>query len=151
MRSQIAKTLANHLPTLNDLMTATPEYLGQINGIGQKLSTVIVLFFEDQTNRKIIERLQDLGVCNGQNSKKWISEIFKNKNFVITGTLNSMTRQEASIAIEERGGNVTESVSKKTDILIEGINPGSKLERARDIGIEIWTEATLLERLKNMA
>jgi DNA ligase (NAD+) len=147
---QTAKILASHFHSLDNLIGATPEELEQLNGIGMKLSNGIVAFFREQHNLDILNDLRmfevvpgdgSLEVAQNQNSK------FYAKNFVLTGTLSSMTRQEAVEKIEHLGGNVANAISGRINILIAGENCGSKLEKAQSLGLEIWNEADLLENL----
>ncbi|MDR2629245.1 MAG: NAD-dependent DNA ligase LigA [Puniceicoccales bacterium] len=145
---QTAKILASHFRSLDNLIAATPEELEQLNGIGMKLSRGIVAFFRERHNLSTLNDLRELGVVPGnghleivQNSK------FYGKNFVLTGTLLSMTRQEAIEKIERLGGNVANAISGRVNVLIAGENCGSKLEKAQSLGLEIWNEADLLENL----
>ncbi|MDR1528315.1 MAG: NAD-dependent DNA ligase LigA [Puniceicoccales bacterium] len=147
---QTAKILASHFHSLDNLIAATPEELEQLNGIGMKLSSAIVAFFREQHNGNTLNDLRMLGIIPGdrhleisqnQNSK------FYGKNFVLTGTLSSMTRQEAIEKIEHLGGNVANTISGRVNILIAGENCGSKLEKAQSLGLEIWNETDLLENL----
>jgi DNA ligase (NAD+) len=147
---QTAKILASHFHSLDNLIGATPAELEQLNGIGTKLSNAIVAFFREQHNLDILNDLRmfevvsgdgSLEVAQNQNSK------FYAKNFVLTGTLSSMTRQEAIEKIEHLGGNVANAISGRIIILIAGENCGSKLEKAQSLGLEIWNEADLLENL----
>ena len=76
-----------------------------------------------------------------------VDEMFEGKTFVLTGTLTKLTREEASIEIEKKGGKVTNSVTKKTNVVVVGENPGSKYQKAQELNIEVWKEDNLLSRL----
>ncbi|MDR1457281.1 MAG: NAD-dependent DNA ligase LigA [Puniceicoccales bacterium] len=150
---QTAKILASHFHSLDNLIAATSEELEQLNGVGIKLSNAIVTFFREQHNGNILNDLRMLGVVPGdrrleisqnQNSK------FHAKNFVLTGTLSSMTRQEAAEKIEHLGGSVANAISKQVNVLIAGENCGSKLGKAQSLGLEIWNETDLLENLNGV-
>lgn len=139
---QIAKDLANKFLSINKLAQATAEQLANIPGIGEKLTESIIEFFKKTENQNLIKQLENFGIClcaqptdNQQDIK-----IFSNKNVVLTGTLKHFTRTKAKEIIESLGGRVSETVSKKTDLLIVGENSGSKLAQAQKLGITIWTE-----------
>src|SRR4029453_7425050 len=102
-------------------------------------------FFHEPQNRGLIERLRDYGLpMKSVTPRKRASQVFAGKTFVITGTLDDMTREEATRVIEEHGGRVTSSVSKKTSFLVAGKDPGSKLDKARENGVPIIDEQALL-------
>ncbi len=139
-----AKILAKRYGTMEALMEATEEELNSINDIGPILAASIVSYFEDETNKDIIKRLSELGVnMSYQGATERINEAITNKKFVITGTLEKYTRDEIKEIIELYGGKAQESVSKKTDALILGENPGSKYDKAVELGVPIWNEEVL--------
>lgn len=140
------KILAAHFKSIEELSKATPEDLVAINEIGQKMAENIVAFFQGHENQRLIERLKKAGVMteienNGQN--KDVS--LKGLTFVLTGTLPTLTRKEASAFIEERGGKVSSSVSKKSDYVLAGEEAGSKLEKAKKLGVKIIDEEEFKE------
>lgn len=141
-----AKILAKRYGTMENLMNATREELTSIDDIGPILAESIVTYFENEDNRKLIERLSEIGV-NMRYEGVAVSnnEAITNKKFVITGTLEKYSRDEIKEILESYGGKAQESVSKKTDALILGENPGSKYDKAVELGIPIWTEETLKE------
>ena len=143
-----ANDLANHFGSLDKLMNATMEDLMKIEGIGPNIAQAIVDWFHTPRNRELLEKLRKNGVWPVQSKAKegtLESQTFTGKTFVITGTLEKFTRDEAKEFIEERGGRVTDSVSKKTSFLVVGSNPGSKLDKAKELNIPILTEEELLK------
>ena len=142
------KILAAHFKSIEELSKATPEDLVAINEIGQKMAENIVAFFQGHENQRLIERLKKAGVMteienNGEN--KDVS--LKGLTFVLTGTLPTLTRKEASAFIEERGGKVSSSVSKKSDYVLAGEEAGSKLEKAKKLGVKIIDEEEFKEMI----
>lgn len=149
---ETAKDLARTFKTLDNLMKATPEELMQIEGIGGVVAASIRHFFQSERVQKSIRTMLELGVTPLPEEVQDISEIrenpFKGKTVVITGTLTSMSRDEASKRIEALGGKVAGSVTKNTDLLIAGAKAGSKLKKAQELGIEIIDdEAEFLKML----
>ena len=146
--SKTAKVLANYYLNMDNLVNATYEELMNIPDVGPIIAQSIVTYFSDEKNRILISELKDLGInmtYKGQIIKQ--NKNFVGKTFVVTGTLSSMTREEAKAKIEQMGGKSVESVSKKTGVVIVGENPGSKYDKAVELGIEIWDEEKLLEML----
>ena len=112
------------------------------------MSKSIYDYFHDSENLELIERLKELGVNTLFKGKQIIhSEDFSSKKFVITGTISIMSRNLLEDEIIARGGSVSSSVSKKTDVVIVGDNPGSKFEKAKELGITIWNEDELKFKL----
>ena len=146
--AKTAKVLAQKLETLDNIIQSTEEELTKIPDIGGIIAKSIVDYFSDNHNRAIVEELKDLGLNMTYLGKKVESnDIFANKTFVLTGSLTIFTRDEASEKIELLGGKTSGSVSKKTSVVIVGENPGSKYEKAKELGIEIWTEKEFEEKL----
>ena len=143
-----AKILARHYQDMDNLMLATYEDLSRINDIGETIAKSIVDYFQNDENILLINKLKEYNVNMKYTSGVVIQdEEFSGKTFVLTGTLNNITRDEASEIIENMGGKVTGSVSKKTSVLIVGDNPGSKYDKALNLGIEIWEEEEFLEKI----
>ncbi len=145
-----AKILAIRYKDLEKLMETSLEELTSVNDIGEIIAKSIVDYFALEHNQNIIKKLKELGI----NFKYLGSEIkeddrFLNKTFVITGTLDTMSRDEAKEKIELLGGNTSSSVSKKTSVVIVGDNPGSKYDKAKELNIEIWDEKQFLDMLNN--
>ncbi len=145
-----AKILAMRYKDLEKLMETSLEELTSVNDIGEIIAKSVVNYFSLEHNQKIIKELKELGI----NFKYLGSEIkeddrFLYKTFVITGTLDTMSRDEAKEKIELLGGNTSSSVSKKTSVVIVGDNPGSKYDKAKELNIEIWDEKQFLDMLNN--
>lgn len=142
-----SKILASRYETLDRLMSATFEELNQIPDIGEIIAKSIIDFFQNEKNRDIIEELKELKVgMEYTGPKVVINENFNDKTFVITGTLTKYTRDEVEEKIENLGGKTSSSVSKKTNAVIVGENPGSKYTKAVELGISIWNEEDLESR-----
>ena len=133
------------------MIESTEEELTKIPDIGGIIAKSVVDYFNDNHNRAIVEELKELGLNMNYLGKKVESnDIFANKTFVLTGSLTIFTREEASEKIELLGGKTSGSVSKKTSVVIVGENPGSKYEKAKELGIEIWTEQEFEEKLNRI-
>lgn len=142
--SKSAKLLAQKYQDIDNLMNASTEELINIKDIGNTLAKNICDFFANPSNRITIRELKELGLNMKYNGPKIeINEIFTNKKFVITGTLSFISRDELKTIIENKGGEVSSSVSKKTDVVIVGENPGSKYTKAQELNIPIWDEVTI--------
>ena len=141
-----AKLLASRYKTMENLENATYEELVAIRDIGDILARNIVNFFANPKNIDLMNTLCDIGINMeylGEEQK--VNEKFTNKKFVLTGTISFMTRDEIKALIESYGGSESGSVSKKTDVVIVGIDPGSKYDKALSLGIEIWNEEKFKE------
>jgi DNA ligase (NAD+) len=143
-----AKDLARHFGSLDRLMDAGVEQLLDVEDVGPVVAQSIHVFFAQPHNREVVEQLRAVGVHwpehdgDGDLSAKPLA----GQTFVLTGTLPTLSREEATRLIEGAGGRVTGSVSKKTDAVVAGEEAGSKLDKARDLGIEIIDEAELKRR-----
>ncbi|MGI6596275.1 MAG: NAD-dependent DNA ligase LigA [bacterium] len=143
-----AKTLAEHFDDMWALLAAKREELLTVAGIGDKVATSIQDFFREERNLSTVKRLAEAGVNMARvRPRAAASGNLAGKTFVLTGTLGSLNRSQAQTAIEERGGKVTGSVSRQTDFVVVGENPGSKLERAQALGINLLTEEEFLQLL----
>jgi DNA ligase (NAD+) len=140
-----AYTLVRAFPSMRALAGASLEDLQGVEGIGPHIARNLVEWFERPPNREVIDKLRGAGVRVEAEAPERRPDILAGLTFVITGTLPAMTRDEAAALIEGRGGKVTGSVSARTDYLVLGENPGSKLDRARSLGIKIIDEAGLRE------
>lgn len=150
--AKAAKTLAMEFETMDRLASSNYEELIAIDEIGEKMAQSILSFFELDEVKELIGELKSLGVnMTYKGPKKAALEestsIFAGKTIVLTGKLEQMSRNEAKAAIESLGGKVSGSVSKKTDIVIAGSDAGSKLTKAKELGIEIWDEGKMLAEL----
>lgn len=142
--AKTAKILAKKYETMDNLMNASSEELEQIKDIGSTLSSNISNYFDNPKNRILIHELKDIGINMEYKGLKIIQdEAFTNKKFVLTGTISFLSRDELKKIIEDRGGEVSGSVSKKTDVVIAGENPGSKYDKAKSLNIPIWDEVSL--------
>ncbi len=134
-------------------MGATVLDLLAINEIGDKMADSIVMYFEQEPVRSLIEELKTLGVNTtylGVKKSEIINSdsIFLGKTVVLTGKLEILSRNEAKEKLETLGAKVSGSVSKKTDLVIAGEDAGSKLSKAQELGIEVWNEQQLIDALK---
>ncbi|MBB6447763.1 NAD-dependent DNA ligase LigA [Bacillus benzoevorans] len=150
--AKAAKTLALEFEHMDRLAAATREELTSINEIGEKMADSIVTFFEQEEAKDLIQELKDVGVNMAYTGTRPAAvsqsdSYFAGKTVVLTGKLAILTRNEAKEKIEALGGNVTGSVSKKTDLVIAGEDAGSKLKKAEELGIAVWNEERLVEEL----
>ena len=144
-----AKILASHHKTLDNIINATYEELIETDNIGDIMAKSIKSYFSIEENIELINQLKQIGVnMNYLGEEVTSDENFMNKTFVLTGSLSELTRDEAGNIIELRGGSVTSSVTKKTDVVIVGENPGSKYNKAIELGITIWNEKEFIEKIK---
>lgn len=142
----VAKDLARHFGDLDLLMAASEEELCAINGIGQVVASALLAFFQEEKNRQVVEALRAQGVrFREQVAADASARPLAGKTFVITGTLPVWDRAEATRFIEQHGGKVTSSVSKKTSYVVAGEEAGSKLSKARELGVPVLDEAALRE------
>ena len=141
-----AKILAQKYKSLDNLEKANQEELQQIDDIGEIMANSIVEFFSQEQTKDLIKRLKEAGVNTKEAEEEILDNRFEGKTFVLTGTLTDFTRKEAEDLIEKHGGKISSSVSKKTDYVLAGEEAGSKLTKARDLGITIINE----EEFKNL-
>ena len=136
-----AQALARAFHDLDALMSAPVDALERVNDIGPVVARSVREFFDEQRNRELLERLRDAGVNTRSAATEAAGgEPLAGKSFVLTGTLSSMTRDEAAAAIERVGGKVSGSVSRKTSYLVVGADPGSKLDKATELGVPVLSE-----------
>lgn len=138
--AETAELLADEAGSIEALMSMTVADLTEIEGVGEKTAVAIAEYFKDRDQIKEIDRLLSLGVTPIVKKGKIRGHAFEGKSFVLTGTLSSYSREEASTLIKERGGKVSGSVSAKTDYLLLGEEPGSKYEKAKKLGVKIVSE-----------
>ena len=138
---ETAEILADEVQDIHQLEKMSEEELKEVEGIGEKTAQAIVEYFADAHHVKEIRNLLDAGVrLKSTRSVKYTGHLFSGKKFVLTGTLEKYTRDEAAQLIKERGGKVSGSVSQKTDYLLLGEDPGSKLDKAKKLGVKILDE-----------
>ena len=142
-----AQLLADSAGNIKKLSELSEEELCVIDGVGDKVASSIIEFLGDPAHQKEIDDLLHLGVTPTAQLKKIEGHPFTGKTFVLTGSLEELTRSEAGALIKERGGKVSGSVSKKIDFVLVGEDPGSKYDKAKDLGIEILDEATFQKML----
>ncbi|MDX1661058.1 MAG: NAD-dependent DNA ligase LigA [Gemmatimonadota bacterium] len=144
----VAADLTDHFGSIDALMAADRETLESIDGIGPKVAGAVVEFFDREENRRLVHRLAEHGVEMEAERREARDEgRLAGETVVLTGSLETFTRSEAKAAVEAAGGRVTSSVSGKTDLLVVGSEPGSKLDRARELGVEVLDEAAFRARL----
>jgi DNA ligase (NAD+) len=152
--AKAARVLAEHFGHMDGIMRASEDELTQIDEIGPKMAASIVNYFKQPQAQAVIERLKAAGVnmnYKGVRAESGENLPFAGKTVVLTGTLSSMTRQEAEETIARLGGKVTGSVSKKTDLVIAGEKAGSKLEKAEKLGVAVMDEAGFLQILSEVS
>ena len=142
-----SRLLAEEFLTIDNVMEATAERLVEIPEIGEVIAQSVVTYTQNDDFVDLIEKLKQNGLEMKQEAFEQESNLFNDMTFVLTGKLENLTRNEAKSRIEENGGKVTGSVSKNTTVVVAGSDAGSKLEKANELGIEVWSEAELLERL----
>jgi DNA ligase (NAD+) len=144
-----ARNLAAHFGNVDALMNATQEEIEEVEGIGPDRAEAIAEWFSDEENRRLVQELRDLGLnFTAGDELKPVEGPLSGQTYVITGTLESFTRDEAGKALEALGAKVSNSVSKKTAGVIVGEEPGSKLTKAQDAGVPILDEAALQKLLR---
>ncbi len=141
-----AEDLARHFPRLDDFFHLTEEELMKVEGIGPEVSASVVRFFRDRKNKESIERLKKAGIKLIEPKSKGRGKL-AGKTFVFTGTLKSYARDEARNLVESLGGTTASSVSKKVDFVVVGEDPGSKADKARELGIKTLTEEEFQEMI----
>lgn len=148
--SHVAQLLAERFVSLDAVCRASTEELTVVPGIGEVVARSVVHYFSLPANRKLVEDLVKAGVTvtAAEAQVKLEDEFWSGKTVVFTGALGSMTRPDAAALVTMRGAKVTESVSRKTDIVVAGTDPGSKYEKAMQLGILVLDETELLDRLK---
>jgi DNA ligase (NAD+) len=141
-----AQFLAEHFGSMDALLQASEEELEEVNEVGPRIAQSIVEFFQEPKNRALVRQLQDLGLRLTR-IKKQRGTTLAGKTFVLTGTLAHFTRDEAKKLIDDAGGRVSGSVSKKTDYVVAGDDAGSKLDKAKELGVKVIGEKEMQELL----
>jgi DNA ligase (NAD+) len=141
---KVSKVLAMHFKTLFDMISVTEDELIKIDEIGDKIAYSVSERFSEETFIDMLNTLKDLGLNVDYLGLTEASGKFTNMTFVLTGKLETLTRDDAQLIIESLGGKVTGSVSKKTDVVVAGADAGSKLEKANQLGISVWDEETFI-------
>ena len=139
-----AQNLARHFGSVDALLAAGQEDIEEVDGIGPDRAESIATWFADERNRALVEELRGLGIrLELGEAERPVEGPLTGQTYVITGTLERWSREQARAALEAKGAKVTDSVSKKTTAVIVGENPGSKVDKARKAGVEILDEAGL--------
>jgi len=145
----VATLLARHFGTLEALKSASAEEISTVEGVGPTIAEAVASFFHNPSSTELLDRLGKAGLTLSEPTAVPGVGPLAGKSYVLTGTLPTLSRPEATGMIESAGGKVTGSISKKTDTLVAGDDAGSKLEKARALGVEIIDEAELLRRLQD--
>jgi DNA ligase (NAD+) len=143
-----AQRLAREFGSMDRLLAASEAEIGAVHGIGATTAEALAAFFAEPRNRVTIEKLRAAGVVMVEESARVVDGPLSGLSFVITGTLPSRSRKEMSRIIEEAGGRIAGSVTRSTDFLVVGEDAGSKLERAKELGIPVLSEADVLARIE---
>ena len=146
--AKASKLICKRFKNMDGIMNATLDELVAIPDVGDAIANSLYEYMHNEKSISLINQLRDLGLNMEYDAGEIKENYFTNKKCVLTGTLSSMGRSEAKKLIESFGGQLSESVSKKTDILILGENPGSKYDKAKELGIYIMEEPEFLERIK---
>ena len=146
--AKAAQVLCGTLSTMDQLENASEEEVAQIDGFGGIMAKEVAAYFQKESTRELIARLKELGVSMTSQRQEAQSAVLAGSTFVLTGTLPTMSRKEATQLIESHGGKVTSSVSKKTSYVLAGEEAGSKLDKARQLEIPVLTEEELLQMLE---
>lgn len=137
----VAKDLATHFKSINNLKEADLETMTEVDSIGPKIAESVYKFFRNCKNLALIQSLEESGLTFKVDEKEVVSTTFKGKKIVLTGTLPTLSRKEATELIEKHGGKTSSSVSKNTDFVLAGESAGSKLDKAEKLGIPILSES----------
>ena len=147
----VAVLLARRFGTMSALMAASEEAINDVPGIGSAIAEAVVAFFGEPRNRTLIQRLEQSGLNFAEPRAAGGDGSLSGKTYVLTGTLPTLSRTRATELIEAAGGRVAGSVSKKTDAVVAGEDAGSKLEKAKSLGVEVIDESELLRRVGSTA
>jgi DNA ligase (NAD+) len=145
--SGAAKKLTDHFSSIQELMKASEDEISSVHEIGPSISISIKDFFANKINSELVQRLINHGLIFKSEKKKIEENFFKGKSFVLTGTLEKFSRDEAGDKIQMLGGRVSSSVSKKTDYLVAGESAGSKMTKAKELGVKILDEDEFIKLL----
>jgi DNA ligase (NAD+) len=140
-----ARLLAEHFGSVDRVSSASVQEISEIHGIGPRIAESVRLFFDQPANQKAVERLREVGVVLEETTRPAGPKPLAGKTFVLTGTLDAMSRDEAKARIARLGGRVTSTVSRKTDYVVAGAEAGSKLDDAKRLGVAVLDEAAFLD------
>jgi len=141
--------LAEHFSSLDDLAAAKEDQLFEVTEVGPKVAAAIAEFFSEAANQKIIKKLDKAGVRPTAEKRVFKSQKFAGKSFVFTGSLTNLSREEAGQLVMQHGAKISSSVSKKTDYVVVGADPGSKYDKAKELGVPVLTEPEFEKLLRS--
>ena len=144
-----AQLLCQRFSTIDDVMSAEEQQIAQIDGYGEIMAQAVLQYFSLESTKALIAELKELGLEMKPSELKASGGVFEGKTFVLTGTLPTLSRKEASKLIEDNGGKTSSSVSKKTDFVLAGEAAGSKLDKANALGVKIISERELMNMIGN--
>ena len=144
-----AQLLCQRFSTIDDVMCAEAEQIAQIDGYGEIMAQAVLQYFSLDSTGALIAELKELGLEMKPSEVKASGGVFDGKTFVLTGTLPTLSRKEASKLIEDNGGKTSSSVSKKTDFVLAGEAAGSKLDKANALGVKVISEQELMNMIGN--
>ena len=142
-----AELLARHFGSIDAIMNASVDAIGEVRGIGDTIALAVRQFFDSPSARELVEKLRARGLTLVEEKRAAADGALRGKTVVITGTLPTLSRGQATALVEAAGGRVTSGVSKATSFVVAGTDPGSKLDKARALGVETIDEAELLARI----
>ncbi len=145
--AHMAEVLAKYFPSIEELKRASYDQLLEITEIGPKIAESVISFFKQERNLKVLDKLKEAGLKMEEVVKVEAPQKLDGLSFVLTGVLTTFTREQAEEKIKELGGRVSSSVSKNTDYVVVGENPGSKLDKARELGVKVLTEEEFVRLL----
>ena len=145
--AQVARLLAQRYRSLDNLQKATCEDISQIYGLGGAVGSSVENFFANKKNRQVLEKLKKAGIRMEAEEASGVPQTFAGMTVVLTGSLQNYSREQATELIVSRGGQVTSSVSKKTSLVLAGSEPGSKLDKAKTLGVKVIDEAEFVKML----
>jgi DNA ligase (NAD+) len=145
---QTSQVLAEHFGSLDAIVKATVAELDVVEQIGEKVAESIYEYFHNDRNIAVIKELLSAGVKPELPKKAKAKGKLAGKTIVVTGTLKNFTRQQAELAVRQAGGKTSSSVSKKTDFVLAGEEPGSKIDKAQKLGVKIIDEKKFLEMIE---
>jgi len=143
-----AQLLAEHFSSLQEFAEATEKQLTEVPEVGPKVASSIVEFFSEPANRQLIKKLEKAGVRPTAEKRVLKSNSLAGKSFVFTGGLANRSREEAGEIVKQHGGQVVSSVSKKTSYVVVGTDPGSKYDKAKELGVPILSESEFEKLLR---
>jgi DNA ligase (NAD+) len=143
----VAEVLARHFGSLDAIMNASQEEIADVRGIGDIIAQAVRQYFDDPSAKALVRKLEARGLMLTEPRRAAADGALRGLTVVITGTLPTLSRSQATAMVEEAGGRVTSGVSKATSFVLAGADPGGKLDKARALGVEIIDEAELLARI----